>query len=210
MMRTSYKSGMYRLYRIDGFSYFEALEELPIMSLEGKEADGEWRQWMIDDPFNFLATKRYCEAMSGRVLTSGLGLGIAAKALAENDKVTELVVVEREQAVIDLVKPYMPEKAQVVQGDFSDYIAQQGRFRPKWLRLILGDGRDWDYILLDIWRTQGVGEHQKVMDAEVMPARARLKARFPKTEMVFFGFAPPTDIDIQVPYRGRTAPELVR
>ena len=127
LKKTSYAPGMYRLYRVDGFSYFQVTKEIPVMSLEGRE-NGEWRQWMIDDPFNYLAMRRYCERMSGRVLTSGLGLGIAATALAENPKVSEVVIVERAQEVIDLIAPYLPKgKLRIVHDDFWTYVKRHPR-----------------------------------------------------------------------------------
>jgi hypothetical protein len=182
LQRTTYQPGFYKLYRVKGYTWFEVVEPIPIMALQ--ERRGEWCDWMIDDPFNYYAMTEYCNRMHGRVLTSGLGLGLAAHALAENEAVTEVKVVEQSPEVIELVGPYVD--VDVVQGDFWDNL----------------DG-EWDFILLDIWATKGKHQHDEIMRKEVWPAREYLKERFPETQMVFFGFAPPTDIDIQHPYMTR-------
>tara|TARA_Y100000310_G_C20596078_1_gene770575 strand:+ start:289 stop:1011 length:723 start_codon:yes stop_codon:yes gene_type:complete len=203
---TEYKPGVYRLYRIDGFTYFRVSPDpIPIMALESLEENGEWREWMIDDPFNYIAMDRYCQKMSGRVLTAGLGLGIAARALANNPAVTELVVVERSPEVIDLVSPYMPEWVNIVQGDFWEYVEGS---KASWLDRMLGK-RDWDYILLDIWRSAGLGEHTRLLEEEIRPASEKFRRMFPRTRFVFFGFDESTDIKIQRPYYGTVHEPLI-
>jgi hypothetical protein len=158
------------------------------MSLEGRE-DGEWKQWMIDDPFNYMAVREYCKRLKGRVLTSGLGLGIAATALAENPEVTEVVVVEPAQEVIDLMTPYLPERVSVIQDDFWD-VAKDTRKR-------FWRAPRWDGVLLDIWRSTGMKEHEDVRARDAVPAKALLERLHPGIPHVLFGFAEQTDIDIQ-------------
>jgi hypothetical protein len=199
LKKTEYKEGMYRLYRVGGFSYFRvAGGTIPIMSLEGRE-NGEWRQWMIDDPFNYMAVREYCKRLKGRVLTSGLGLGIAATALAENPEVTEIVVAERSAEVIDLVRRYVPEQIKVIQADFWD-VAKDTRKR------FWREPR-WDGILLDIWRSTGLQEHEEVRKRDAIPARARLAKLHPGVQTVLFGFAEQSDIDIQF-NQERKAPQF--
>lgn len=189
LKKTEYKEGVYRLYRVGGFSYFRVSGgPIPVMSLEGQE-EGQWRQWMIDDPFNYMAMQEYCKRLKGRVLTSGLGLGIAARSLAENPNVTEVMVVERAQEVIDLVKPYIPERVNVVQGDFWD-VAKRTRKR-FWQK------SRWDSILLDIWRSTGLKEHEEVRQRDAIPAKTLLEKWHPGIPHVLFGFAEQSDIDIQ-------------
>ena len=184
LQRTTYQPGFYKLYRVRGYTWFHVTQAIPIMSLQ-EERDGAWRDWMIDDPFNYYAMAAYCERLSGRVLTSGLGLALAAHELVKNPRVTQVTVVERSPEVISLVQPYLPAAVSLKAADFWEVAEQTA---------------GWDSILLDIWATKGKGQHDQVMTREVWPARERLKARFPETTMVFFGFAPPTDIDIQEPY----------
>jgi len=189
LKQTEYREGTYRLYRVGGFSYFRvAGGPIPVMSLEGRE-NGEWRQWMIDDPFNYMAMREYCKRLSGRVLTSGLGLGIAATALAENPAVTEIVVVERSPEVIELISRYVPERVKITQDDFWN-VAQDTRKR-------LWRKPRWDGILLDIWRSTGMQEHEEVRTRDAIPAKARLEKLHPGVPKVLFGFAEQTDLDIQ-------------
>ena len=72
----------------------------------------------------------------GHVLLAGLGLGILARALAEQDKVTSITVVELSQEVISMVEPYTRHrKIKVVQGDIFKY----------------SPAMHFDYALIDIW-----------------------------------------------------------
>ena len=189
LKRTVYEPGYYKLYRVKGYTYFQVMKPIPIMSLQ-ECRDGEWRDWMIDDPFNYLAMKEYCGSLKGRVLTAGLGLGLAVQELAKNGEVTEVVVVERSPEVMTLVGGYMPSSVNLVLDDFWAYTEQ---------------ANGWDSILLDIWVTKGKEQHDRVMEEEARPAREKLKERFPSATLVLFGFAPLSDIDIQVPYLRKVA-----
>ena len=172
--------GLRRMYGVDGFICYDHKDPLPVMSLQ-ELREGHWQDWMIDDPFNAIATQRYCEAYKGRVLTAGLGLGLAAHFLDENPKVTDVAVAEISPEVVALVGPYC--KATVWNMDFWDAVG----------------GGQWDGIFLDTWVTIGKEQHDSVMEREVRPAYKRLRALCPDALINIFGFAPYCDTDIQQP-----------
>ncbi len=98
------------------------------VSLEIKDKRGRWREWMLDNPLHWLGTTEYAKraGMSRRVLVAGLGMGLALWQLAESDAVDEIVVVEREQDVVDLVTPFLPvalksKNFRIVVDDFYSY-----------------------------------------------------------------------------------------
>jgi spermidine synthase len=63
------------------------------------------------------------ELAYGKVLIAGLGLGFDLLNVSDKDGVDEIVVVEKQQAVIDLVWPYIPhQKAILVHQDILEYL----------------------------------------------------------------------------------------
>ena len=63
------------------------------------------------------------ELAYGKVLIAGLGLGFDLLNVASKDSVDEVVVIEKQQAVMDLVWPHIPhEKATLVHQDVSEYL----------------------------------------------------------------------------------------
>jgi len=187
-----YGPGYFKMYRVQGYTWYHLSEPIEITALE-EFYDGEWHEWMIDDPFHYLAIKEYCQRLEGKVLTSGLGLGLVAHELAKNPKVTEIVVVERSPEVMLMLSRAFPRKVKILRGDFWAYVEGPGR------------NTKWTSMFVDLWVTKGKEEHDAVGKYEVVPARERLKAMFPDTTMVFFGFPDSSDIDIQVPYLRRVA-----
>lgn len=94
-----------------------------------------------------------CEGTALDVVVGGLGLGYTAKAVLEDARVGELLVVEMLEAVIDWhtsgLLPLGPEllgdaRCRIVQGDFFAMARGQTGFDPA------GPGRRFDAILVDI------------------------------------------------------------
>lgn len=74
----------------------------------------------------------------GVILINGLGLGCLVKKLLEKDEVTELIVIEKSEDVINLVKPYFNDnRLTIINADAFEYTP------PK--------GKKYDYIWHDIW-----------------------------------------------------------
>ena len=86
----------------------------------------------LEDHFTFVA-----EA-TGKVLISGLGLGLVAIAVAVKPNVESVTVVERDPDVIALTAPYLPKgKIEIVHADVNEWTP------PK--------GANWDRAWHDIW-----------------------------------------------------------
>lgn len=99
----------------------------------------------------------------GRVLVAGLGVGLVAGSLAAKDDVSEVVVVEIDQDVIDLVGPYYHDnpKITIVKGDIFDYLSSPaGAFDFAWFDIwdsITGDNLDEMACLIQKADRLGIG-----------------------------------------------------
>lgn len=110
--------------------------------------------WTTDYPIERYQQEKLIQNFSGRVLVTGLGVGMIARLLSLKPKVTNVVIVERSQEVIDLVAPYICDaKVSVVKMDAFDYLETT-------------DDK-FDYAFHDIW--QGDGENTLVK--MVLPLR---------------------------------------
>ena len=133
-IKTTRYRGYYECYGLRGHRYFHARNIRVKRLLIGNKG------WMVDDPPHWWAMEEHAAVYHGHVLCAGLGLGLIVHALHANPAVDRITVVEREQDVIDLVAPLVPqEKLHVVHGDFWNY---RGR-RPDGVLfdLFVGDGR---------------------------------------------------------------------
>jgi hypothetical protein len=97
--------------------------------------------WTTDTPMERRTSFDLLERARGRLLIGGLGIGMVVVPLLAKPEVTEVVVVEREQGVIDLVLPQLlalpgSEKLHVRCGDATE--------RPP-------KGDLYDGIWFDIW-----------------------------------------------------------
>lgn len=78
----------------------------------------------------------------GNVLIGGLGLGVIAHLIAAKKPVKRITVVEIEKDLIDLVKPFLNSRIEIVHADLFDYLknVKSGQF---------------DYAYFDIWQSTG-------------------------------------------------------
>jgi len=115
------------------------------------------QRWMSDCPQEIESQREQLKRFKGTVLVGGLGLGYAALTLDQNPNVKEVVVVERQQAVIDLVWSYLPlTKAVPIKADLFQYLKDiQGK-------------RRFDYAYYDVWGPTG----ERVLITHVRPLRA--------------------------------------
>ena len=126
--------------------------------------------WLImsDSPQEmFLQYEAYKNAR-GRVLVGGLGLGLFATMIAEKKEVTEIVVVEINQDVIELCKP-RNKKIKVIHDDIWKFIKTTKE--------------KFDYAYIDIHSSTGCMEYIHT----VLPMRKILKKRFPNMPVDFWG-----------------------
>lgn len=128
LARSDYdRDAYYALENVGGyFAYYVAGAPLRVTSLEVM-TDGEWMEWMIDDPLHWYGMGERVEDLNpGRVLVAGLGLGLMLHHMSERDDLTEITVVERSQDVIDLVSPTLPRdpRVSVVCDDYYSYLTR--------------------------------------------------------------------------------------
>ena len=97
--------------------------------------------WMSTDPNEINTMKQSIDEATGRVVAFGLGLGYFPIMAANKDTVSEVVVVEKDQTIIDIFKkhilPQFPKqnKIVIIHDDAFDYIKQL----------------KCDYLYIDIW-----------------------------------------------------------
>lgn len=161
--RTHYrKGGVYLMEGVGGYDFFCVERRIPITTLRIAG-----RQWMVDDPLHWEGMKKLAEKSSGSVLVGGLGLGLVAHALAENPKVKEIDVIERERDVIKLVGPHLPEKVRVHEGNVFDV------------------EKCYDTVILDLWVT---GDKPRLeIFSEMMGAFGEFKMKCPASKVFVWG-----------------------
>lgn len=101
----------------------------------------------------------------GKVLIGGLGIGMVLLAIQDKPEVSEILVVEKYQEVIDLVKDQLPlnDKVTVIQGDVFEYVPED----------------TYNTIYLDIWNNA----NSRAVYEEQRPLRMRYrKYLVPKSE----------------------------
>ena len=113
-------------------------------------------QLMMSDTAMERKTNRYfVQNATGRVLIAGLGVGLIIQAIIDKESVTEVVVIEKYQDVIDLVEPiYKHPKLKVICADIFEYdIPKEEKF---------------DTIYFDIWADISIDnlEQMKVLHAK--------------------------------------------
>lgn len=93
----------------------------------------------------------------GRVLITGLGLGCVARGCLANPAVKEITVIERDNAVIDLVWPHMPQIINLVEADAVQWCKETNE--------------QFDCAWHDLWTDDEKGEpHLQVVHSELLGA----------------------------------------
>ncbi len=112
----------------------------------------EGRLVMSDTPMERLSNKEFIRKANGRVFIAGLGLGMIIHNIIDIDYVTEIVVVEKYQDVIDLVAPKFDNpKLKIICADIFDYVPEKNE--------------KFDTIYFDIWtdiQTENLDEMKKL------------------------------------------------
>jgi hypothetical protein len=120
--------------------------------------------WMSDEPLELRQAADWILKIKprGKLLVGGLGLGIVASWLARRPAVEDVVVVEREQDVIDLVWQHQSKNGYtVVRSCIFDFL----KTTPRWW---------WDFAFLDTWQ----GTNEGTWWDTVMPLRRIIGNRF--------------------------------
>ncbi len=172
-------TGLYGVQDIDHLIYHDTKKEITITHLE-EFRDGEWYDWMVDDPTNYIAMVKYGRESTGKVVTAGLGLCLVAHELVKNDKVESITIVERNEDVIYLTAKYLPEGVELIHGDYWKHLEETEI--------------EYDTIISDVWASRNIFEQQEPFLTEVMPKHFELRSKFPKAKLVFHGYPYISDI----------------
>ena len=128
---------------------------------------------MHDEPHELAKHLQFILKAEGRVLKTGLGLGCVVRGLLLNPRVTEVVVLERDQHVLKLVAPHMlKERLKIVHAEAVAWCQETSeRFDCAWH---------------DIWTDESAGEghlafaHQKLLKAMKGKVRFQGAWEFPR------------------------------
>jgi predicted membrane-bound spermidine synthase len=95
---------------------------------------------MSDTGMERISNKQFIEKATGRVLIAGLGIGLIINNIIQNDAITEIIVIEKYQDVIDLVATkFNDARLKIVCADIFDWIPEKGE--------------KFNTIYFDIWPT---------------------------------------------------------
>ena len=154
------------LRQIPATGYFPEAFSYPSVMQDGRE-------WMSIKPSEIESSQAAIDAVRGRVVTFGLGLGYFAFMAARKAEVASVTVVERDPAVILLFQEQIlpqfscKDKISVIQSDAFDYLEHDMKSTSP------------DFVFMDIWHDIGDG-----VDLYV---RARpYEARFPATRFMYW------------------------
>lgn len=94
--------------------------------------------YMSDTPMERQSNSWFVSRANGRVLIAGLGIGLVLPPILAKENVSEVVIVERSQDVIDLISPHFDSpKLKIIQADVFEW-------KP-------AKGEKFDTIYFDIW-----------------------------------------------------------
>lgn len=126
---------------VEGSVVFDGPVTIPI--IYERQPSGNYTLWMSQTPFEVLTQKPASDRAKGKTIVAGLGMGWMLARVANNPKVTEVVLVERDQGLVDWILPRLctllpkDKPIHVVVGDMYEVL-------PK---------LQADSALLDIWPT---------------------------------------------------------
>lgn len=99
---------------------------------------------MSNTPDEIQDFRHFVHRATGKVLVNGLGLGVLLKALLDKPEVTEIIVIEKSQDVINLVaETYKDKRLTIINADAFEYQPPKGeRYNCVWHDI-------WDNITSD-------------------------------------------------------------
>lgn len=108
---------------------------------------------MSDTQMEYHTNSEFIQSAHGHVLIAGLGIGLVTMAIQDNIRVKSIVIVEKEQEIIDLVFPHLPirKECSIVCGDIFNYIPT----------------RKFNAIYFDIWNDV----NYDIQDIEILGER---------------------------------------
>lgn len=114
--------------------------------------DYEWKTVMADSVIEIADNLPFVAKAYGKVLITGLGLGIVPHMLMEKPNIDRILIVERSPEVIDIVAPHLPD------GDITVVLSDAFTYTPN---------EKFDCAWHDIWTTIGdymAGETERLFN----------------------------------------------
>lgn len=119
--------------------------------LEREDARGQAEVFMSNTPMEARTNRKFIDAAEGRVLVTGLGIGMVIDALLKKPEVQQIDIVEKFQDVVDLVGPLYKDEPRV-----KIICADALTWRPE-------KGVVYDYVWHDIWPTIGAENYPEMV-----------------------------------------------
>lgn len=100
---------------------------------------------MSDTDMEKRTNAEFVHRAHGKVLIGGLGIGLILLPAQQKSEVEKIVVLEKNQEVIDLVKDQLPlnEKVEIIKADVCDYVPTE-KFNTIYLDI-------WDFINTNVY-----------------------------------------------------------
>lgn len=155
-------------------SFFEGVAPIEVLfkdgrvihSLRRRGKDG--RTMMTDIPQEIYDHEKPISNAHGDVLVGGLGLGYYPSCIINKPEVRSVTVIEKEQEIIDMVKPYIDKRIVVKCADLFDYLKTGHAI--------------FDYAYFDIWYQTG----ENAYISYVLPLRRLVWNRYGKKEVDYW------------------------
>jgi len=150
--------------------YFRPHNYAPSGWMFTQKVDNNWLKWMSLTPMELESHMPHIAAARGTVVVAGLGMGFYVYNIIRNPKVTRVVVLEKDKAVVNLWKRAInPEewhgfrKVELVMGDALDYKPDM----------------PVDFLYADIWPYLG--------DYQALEITQKLQSNIQAKEVGFWG-----------------------
>jgi hypothetical protein len=165
-----------------GYDYCVFMEEALLTILQERKGD-EWRDWMVDSPYDWYAMGEYgLRTRPSKVIVGGLGLSLVLCHLVLRKDLEKITVIELNRDVIDMVSSHIPldDRIEIIYGDFFDVVPE-----------LASKHERYDTLIMDMW----TGEDQECMD---IFKRAFVLARehYPNSMHLFHSFQKLVDAEI--------------
>ena len=120
-------------------------------------SNADVRVWMSDTPMEQNTNRYFIQQAHGKILIAGLGIGMCVHALLDKPEVTEIVVLEYEQDIINLIAPYCKHpKVKIIFADAKEWFKScKEKFNCVWLDIwsdISGDNYEEIKSLEKVYR----------------------------------------------------------
>jgi len=141
----------------------DIIENYKGLTIKIENSNGDINLVLYLDGFEIMSTRKYEHNMAvkcvndcpenARVFIGGLGLGLVPLYLAESNKTKEVLIVERDNRVLDIIAPkiekylaghYPQFNYKIIEGDAYDEILTNGLF--DWIFIDISDGTPSEFF----------------------------------------------------------------